>query len=370
MIDRKRISVLGAGNAGLTAAYHFALHGSEVCLYGSPGFDEQLDSIQRAGGIRALHEVDGVAMAFGGFQPVATTRDIEEVVAFSEILVLPVPSFAQEPLFRQLLPHLTSEHLLMLMPGNYGALELNRIKNEAGYRALELTFVDAISIPWATRIMGEAEIAIFGIKEMLPLAALPAHRTQDAITRLQPHFPLPLTPLDNVIVAGLENINFGGHPLMTTLNMGLLENFNGGFNYYKDCCSPAIARVAEDMDQERLRVGESLGLALQTELEAMNALYALNADTVHEINRTSETHGKLNTAPSGPQSRYITEDAAYLLVPCLELARLLDIDTPVIQSILNIAGAYNRTDYLKTGRTLAKMGLSGMDADQILQAVA
>ncbi len=370
MIDNNKVSVLGAGNAGLTAAYHFSLHGSDVCLYGSQGFDEQIDYIQQAGGIRALDEVGGIEMTFGGFQSVTTTKDIQQAVVFSKTLVLPVPSFAQEPLFRQMLPYLTNDHLLLLMPGNYGSLELNRIKDEEGYQELDLTFVDAISIPWATRIMGKAEIAIFGIKEVLPLAALPASRTHRAIEQLQGHFPLPLTPLENVIVAGLENINFGGHPLLTTLNMGLLENFNGDFNYYKDCCSPAVARVAEDMDQERMAVGKSLGVTLKSELEAMNELYSLNAETVYEINRTSETHGKINSAPAGPQTRYITEDAAYLLVPCFELAQMLGIDTPIIRSILNIAGAYNRTDYFKIGRTLKKMGLSQLTADQILTVVA
>nr|WP_298373856.1 NAD/NADP-dependent octopine/nopaline dehydrogenase family protein [uncultured Halomonas sp.] len=370
MTDANNVTVLGAGNAGLTAAYHFALQGSNVCLFGSEGFDEQIDFIHQAGGIHAVEAVNGIEMAFAGFQQVEVTKNIQEAVSFSKILIMPVPSFAQETLFRDMLPHLTDEHLIVLMPGNYGSLVLNRIKNEEGYQNLDITFVDAISIPWATRIAGEAQVGILGIKEMLPLAALPASRTQQAIERLQHHFPIPLTPLENVIAAGLENINFGGHPLLTTLNMGLLENFNGNFNFYKDCCSPAVARVAEDLDRERLAVGQALGLSLKTELQAMNELYGMQAESVYEINRTSETHGKLNSAPDGPQARYIAEDAAYLFAPCHEFAQLAEIKTPIIQAVLTITNAFNRTDYLQTGRTLEKMGLAGKTVEQIRQAVA
>ena len=366
-----RVSIFGSGNAGLTAAYHLTLQGASVCLFGSEGFDGPLDEIAAAGGIRALAEHNGVALTYAGFQPVERlTRRVEEAVDYADILILPVPSFAQEPLFRQMLPHLRDGQLILLMPGNYGSLVLKRIQEEEGYGHLDLTFVDAISIPWATRIVGPAQLAILGMKRFLPLAALPASRTDEAIARLQPVMPLPLTALPNVISAGLENINFGGHPLLTTLNMGLLENFRGDFNYYKDCCSPATARAAAVMEQERLAVGQALGLKLVPELEAMNALYEMECESVYEVNRTSETHGKLNSAPDSSVSRYITEDAAYLLVPCYELGQLTGVTTPLVESCLRIDGAYNDTDYFRAGRTLEKMGLEGMTVNEIMAKVA
>ncbi len=51
------------------------------------------------------------------------------------------------------------------------------------------------------------------------------------------------------------------------------------------------------MEQERQAIGKALGVSLLPELEAMNALYAMDCESVYEVNRTSETHGKLNSAP-------------------------------------------------------------------------
>ncbi len=365
-----KASIIGSGNAGLTAAYHFSLLGVDICLYGARGFDQPLTDIEEKGGIEALAEFNGVSLSFAGFQQIdRVTRNLQEAVDYSDLLILPVPSFAQEPLFTNMLPFLKDGQIIMLMPGNYGSLVLNRIKNEKGYSDLDITFVDAISIPWATRIVGPAQLSILGLKEFLPVAALPASRTEAAIARLQPIFPLPLTALPNVICAGLENINFGGHPLLTTLNMGLLENFAGKFNYYKDCCSVATAKAAMVMEEERQAIGRGLGVKLHSELEMMNALYGIDCKTVYEVNRTSETHGKLNSAPDSSSNRYITEDAAYLLVPCYDFAKLLGIELPMITACLHIDNAYNDTNYFVTGRTLEKMGLAGLSVEQIMAAV-
>lgn len=367
----QKVSVLGAGNAGLTAAFHFTKHGCQVALYGSEGFDEQIHAISERGGITSLAQFYDISLDYSGFEYIdCVTTDIKQAIAYSDILILPVPSFAQVPLFKEMLPHLIDNQTIVLMPGNYGSLELNQVKNALGYQSLKLTFVDAISIPWATRITGNAEIAILGMKSFLPIAALPASKTAEIISLLQPIFPLKLTALSNVIAAGLENINFGGHPLMTTLNIGLLENFPGKFNYYSDCCSPATAKACNEMDKERLAVGQAMGLTLKSELQAMNELYNMDAQTVYELNKTSATHVSVNSAPDSSTSRYITEDAPYLLLPCVEFAKLMKVDTPIATSILHLTSAFNEVDYFSSGRTLEKMGLSNMSLSEITTAIS
>lgn len=366
-----KVSVFGAGNAGLTAAFHFTQHGAKVALFGSKGFDEQIHAIAAEGGIKSLEQFGGVNLDYSGFEHIDfLTTDVQAAVEYADVLVLPVPSFAQEPLFKELLPFLSSGQTIVLMPGNYGSLALTKIKNSLGYANLDITFVDAISIPWATRITGNAEIAIFGMKTVLPVAALPASRTVDCIKKLQAIFPLTLTPLDNVIAAGLENINFGGHPLMTMLNIGLLENFPGKFNYYTDCCSVATANACEILDQERLSVGRALNLNLKSELTAMNELYGMSASSIYEVNKTSTTHSSVNSAPDSSHSRYITEDAPYLLVPCAEFAKLFPVDVPIVNSVLHLTSAMNQDNYFESGRTLEKMGLNDKSPAEIIRFVS
>ncbi|MDQ2743658.1 MAG: NAD/NADP octopine/nopaline dehydrogenase family protein [Chloroflexota bacterium] len=369
MNTKHRVSIIGTGNAALTAAYHLSALDVNVCLFGSPGFAQPLEEIRQAGGIRAQATLDGADLHFPGFQTIHTlTGDIAEAAAFADVLMMPVPSFAQLPLFDALLPHLRDDQIITLLPGNFGSLVLRRRQQERGFTQ-RLVFAEAISSPWACRIIGPAQIAIMGLKTCLPIAALPSTRTNDVIERLTPLMPLPLTALDNVLAAGLENINYGGHPLLTTLSMGLLENFEGKFNYYRDCCSPATARAAAVMEEERQAIGRALGLSLMSELAAMNRLYALHETSVFDLNRNSDAHSKITNAPDSPQHRYISEDVPYLLVPIQALGQLCGVATPMIDACLTIANAYNQTDYARTGRDLGSMGLTGHPLANVLESV-
>lgn len=365
-----KITVIGAGNGGVTAAYHFAKSGNEVCLYDQVGFDTHLKAIGNQGGIQALSELHDVELILPGFERInKTTTSMKEAVEFSDMLVMIVPSFAQEPLFEKMLPYLTNEHVLFSLPGNYGSLVLNHMKQKWGYEDLAMTFVDAMTIPWACRLSEPGSVGIMGIKEFIYAGVFPQCRTTLALEAINRFFPIEVKPLKNVLEAGLENINFGGHPLITTLNMGLLENFKGQFNYYCDCVSPSTDKASEKMEKERLRIGTELGFQLRPELEMMNALYNSHAKSVYEFNKTSVTHGKIHSAPDSSSSRYITEDVPNLLVPCYEFSKLLSIDVPIIESCIRIASAYNDIDYFNAGRTLAKMGLAGMSRDEILDYV-
>ena len=362
-----RVTIIGAGNGGMTAAYHLARLGREVCLYDSPAFDRQIRAVQEKGGIEAMAERNGDSLLFPGFAKIAhATTEIAEAVAFADTMVMVCPSFAQEILFEAMIPHLKAGQILNVMPGNFAGLVLNRMLQESDRKGLPFTFVDTISIPWATRLSGPGQVAIMGIKKFMPASIFPkSHGTAEVKARIEAVLPIPVEYLETPLQAGLENINFGGHPLMTAVNIGLLENFHGEFNYYVDCCSPATARATAKMDRERLSIGAAYGYTLRTELEAMNALYGSHCETVYEFNRSSVTHGKVKNAPASSRERYITEDVPYLLVPIDQLGRLAGICPVIMESVIHLASAYNDEDYLTTGRTLEKMGLAGKSAEEI-----
>ncbi len=366
----KKVSIFGAGNGGVTAAYHFSKIGNKVCLYDQEKFDTQIKAINKNKGIKAVDEIHEIKMILSGFQTIEkATTSIKEAVDFSDILIIIVPSFAQETIFKKMLPYLKDDHTLIFMPGNYASLVMNKVKNDLGYNSLKSTFVDAITIPWACRLFEPGEIGIMGIKEFIYAGVFPKNETEEIIYKLNAVFPIAVKPLNNVIEAGLENINFGGHPLITTINIGLLENFDGHFNYYSDCVSPATDRASAKMEEERIGIGNGLGLELRPELDMMNSLYNTDAKSVYEFNKTSVAHAKIQSAPNSSNSRYITEDVPNILVPCYEFSKLLSIEVPIIESVIRMASVYNDIDYFNDGRTLEKMGLENMSANEIMQHV-
>ena len=57
------------------------------------------------------------------------------------------------------------------------------------------------------------------------------------------------------------------------------------------------------------------------------------------------------------------------MVPIASFGRLVGISTPTIDSIIEIAGAMHDVDYWEKGRTVDKLGLKGLNLDQIHQLV-
>lgn len=90
----KKVSIIGAGNGGLTAAYHLSKIGNSVCIYDSPMFDTQINAINNNGGIEALEELHECKMSFSGFEKITkATTDVKEAVEFSDVPYLLVACY-------------------------------------------------------------------------------------------------------------------------------------------------------------------------------------------------------------------------------------------------------------------------------------
>ena len=80
-------------------------------------------------------------------------------------------------------------------------------------------------------------------------------------------------------------------------------------------------------------------------------------------------HGDIGLTPiQGPNdifSRYLTEDAPCGLVPWSAVGKAVGVDTPVIDSIVNIYSVFHETDWWKEGVSLEDLGLEGMRIEEI-----
>lgn len=365
----KKITVIGAGNGGMAMAYTLGTMGHQVCIYDSPAFPAQVNAVKANGGIRAVAQMNDSPMLNPGFVEIAlATTEIEAAMAFADIFMMVCPSFAQEIMFDAMLPYLRDGMKIFIVPGNYGGLVLNKKLQSSNKSGTDITFLDTISLPWATRLAEPGAVAIMGVKEFMPMSVFPkSKRSPELEALVQEVFPITPEFLANPIVAAFENINFGSHPVLATLSMGLCETFQGDFNFYSDCCSPSVAKVEDALDLERLAVGDSLHMKLRTELEGNNELYAFHEKSMYEFNTKSSIHSKIKNAPANPKARYITEDVPFLFVPFCELAQLCGIDVPIARSIITITSTFNDEDYMKTGRTLAKMGFNHWTKQEILE---
>ena len=222
-----KVTVIGAGNGGLTAAYVLAKNGNEVCIYDSPKFPAQVNAVEEKGGITALSEDNGMKMLFPGVERIAlATTDIEKAMGFSDTFMMVCPSFAQEIMFSAMLPYVKDGMKIFIIPGNYGGLVLNKMLQNSDKRGTDITFIDTISLPWATRAVDAGTISIMGVKEFMPLSIFPkAKQTEDMIKFVREIFPIPVEILENPVVAALENIKFWCTSAFYDFKYGIIGEF-------------------------------------------------------------------------------------------------------------------------------------------------
>ncbi|MDW8270721.1 MAG: NAD(P)-binding domain-containing protein, partial [Anaerolineae bacterium] len=168
-----RYTVIGAGHGGKAMAAHLALMEFPVTLYNRT--PENVAAIKARGGID-LEGPDGGPRGFGRLCRV--TSDPAEAAREADVLMVVVPSSAHAAVARAFAPHLRDGHVVVLHPGRTcGAIEFAKTLRDCACRA-DVTVAEAETFIYASRSEGPAQARIFRIKEAVPLAALPATRTQ------------------------------------------------------------------------------------------------------------------------------------------------------------------------------------------------
>ena len=67
---------------------------------------------------------------------------------------------------------------------------------------MDITFLDTISLPWATRLAHAGAVAIMGVKEFMPMSIFPnSKKTPELMKLVNEVFPIRPEFLSNPIVA-------------------------------------------------------------------------------------------------------------------------------------------------------------------------
>lgn len=363
--ERKPVfCVAGAGNGGLTMAAHLSLMGFEVRLYNRG--EERLEPVRRRGGIELLVR-ENCNLQGGEADIAVTTTRMEEALDGADVLMVVVPANGHRAIAQAAAPCLRSGHIVILHPGRTGgALEFHNVLVQAGLSA-DVIVAEAQTLIYACRVSNLAQVQVFGFKNTVPLAALPAHSTPDVIRAIRPAYR-EFVPGDNVMKTSLDNIGAIFHPAVTVLNCSRIESTRGDFDYYIDGISRSTALVLEAMDAERVAVGAALGFHCLSAREWLYMAYGAAGRTLFDAIRANQGYYGIR-APMQVDHRYIHEDVPMSLVPIASLGEMLGVPCPAIRSIITLAELMHDRDYWAEGRTVESMGVSGKSVREIRQTV-
>lgn len=354
MATKPRFAVIGAGNGGQSLAAHLTLLGFEARLY-----DVDQEKIGLLKGLRII-KVDGALQ--GEAAPACITGDIREAVQGAEVLMVVVPTCFHADVARAVAPHLVEGQVVVLNPGaTGGALEFRQVLRQSGCEA-EVVVAETQTLIYACRSARPGEATIFGIKQHVDVATLPAGEAPRAAALLNSAFP-QYRPAPNVLYTSLNNVNAMCHPAPTLLNAARIEAASP-FEYYFEGITPAVAKVVEQIDAERLAAGAALGVELTSVKDWYAVSYGVEAPTLYEAIQRNQAYAGIK-GPTTLNTRYLFEDVPTGLVPLALLGRALGLPMPATSAVVELVNIVLGRNFWKEGRTLEKLGLAGKAPQQI-----
>jgi opine dehydrogenase len=349
-----RIAVLGGGNGSFAAAGDFALAGHDTRLWRRDV--EAVKAHNAAGGTITVKDFRGRHEA--KLSPV--TNDIAAAVRDAELIVCPAPAHAQHDIARELGPHLRDGQVVYLPPGTFGSYIFAKAMRDAGNKA-DAAFAETGTLPWLTRKHGPFEVAITIRAKRLPTGVLPLRLKDHALKVIGAAWPGVIEDCGDALSGALMNAGPIIHPPLITMNAAPLEHFER-WDIHKEGTQPAVRRVTDALDAERIAVREALGYGAPH-----FPLADHYAKSGNEWMYGRGSHDKLTDSGDWrehivlTQHRYMLEDVRIglsFLVSCGELAA---VPTPLARAFLAIGGAICGEDFSRDGRTLQSLGLGDLD---------
>ena len=132
------------------------------------------------------------------------------------------------------------------------------------------------------------------------------------------------------------------------------------FCFYDQGLTPSVLKVIETLGGERDAISEKLGYTVRSSVGFMKQLS--DKEKFPQFNGFRSLEGPLTM-----QDRYIFEDAQNGATFLSSLADAVGLSAPLARAFVTVASAINGSDYYASGRTLEKLGMSGMNAEQINQ---
>ncbi len=343
-----RVAVLDAASRSLGVAASLAVRGCEVRL-----FDRQasnLAAVAQAGGV---HVEGSLANGFVPFA--AVTDDIAVALDDCQLVVCTATADEQVPLARLISSHLRPGMLLLLTTGSAGTLAVAPILQAASVDIeRDVLLGETSNHPQSARMTGPAAIRTRPPHHSR-LAAFPGKNTPRLAAALDGLLSFRLAP--NVLDTGLNNVNFIIHPGPMLLNYAAVERADGRLSLMNEGMTPAVLRLMDALDQEKMAIVAALGL----QPASLDELYIEFGASPSVYREKGEPFGIKDRI----HQRYITEDTPYGTVMFSSFGRLLGVRTPIADAINHLLSSLEATDFNAHGRTVESLGLAGMTPKEI-----
>jgi opine dehydrogenase len=172
----------------------------------------------------------------------------------------------------------------------------------------------------------------------------------------------------NILYTGFTNANAMLHVANCVANAGRIES-EDSYKFYAEGVTPAVARLYEAINSERVAVAAALGASVPSLADWFDRVYGVHeatlVETCQRLTYNNDGPYQATGTPKSLDHKFITEDVPTGLIPMSALAAAAGVRTPAIDAVIEMVRSMTWKDFAAEGRSLERLGLRGMDAERL-----
>lgn len=327
-----KVAILGTGGIGLGYAAFLHEAGHTPILWSPSG-----------AGVKPFAEgADLIASGaiFARFQPQTATD--AAFVADADAVIVTVPAYGYSRVFDAVAPHIAPGSTVII------SAHLSLAASHLA-RRLEKRGVATPILAWGTtalmgRRTGPSSVEVGGVRKEIDIAAARPTDGEAGLATCVALFGERFRLHGDLMAIQLGNLNPPIHMASALCNLTRIERGEHWGNY--DGITPAVGRLIEALDRERLAVADACGVYVRS----VERHYQLTFDfapgqSVAEM--AAAVHRRRN-GPPGPrnlETRFVTEDVPFGIVPLIRIGRRAGVPTPLHEAGVALFNALYGRDF-------------------------
>lgn len=342
-----KFAVIGGGNTGQAISGYLSLNDNDVKLYTSQ--DERAEIINDQG-----LTVSGV---YSGHANLKAYTNIGHALEGVDVIIVSTTADGHKNVVEKMKDHLQKDQIILFIPGYWGALEARQILG-SDIEEKNLIIAETSAQPFISKADDKGNVTVKKIKNNVMVSTLHTNtedRTKyESLLEKFPH----LHHVDNVLMTSLNNTNVVVHVPIVAFNASRIDAAQA-FEFYPDGVSKLTVDYIESLDKERMEIADLFNIETKDILSLLNEFYGTSHDSLLEALPSLFPEGP---GPKTLEHRYFTEDIPFGLVPIMELAKKLEVDTVYTEKLVHILSLFSGNDYLETG-----VSFNDLPIEEILQ---
>ncbi|HZH51610.1 MAG TPA: NAD/NADP octopine/nopaline dehydrogenase family protein [Microvirga sp.] len=347
-----RVAIAGAGGIAFAAAAFLIDNGHDPILWSPSG--------RRTAELAAGRPLTATGAVSGTFHPKVASSPLE-LVSGADAVLIALPAYGHRTVMDAIARHVTDEQIVIISShASFGALYLSKKLAELGTRAPIVAWGTTVT---TGRQKSGTEVHVSTIRSKVDMATVPLSAGERGLAMCRALFGDRFNEKDDLLAIALSNLNPQNHMGIALCNLTRMERGETWGQHQN--VTMAVGRLFEALDEERLDIARGFGLSVRTVREHYHFSYGVPMGPVGEMAQILVERGGGPMGPATLDTRYVTEDVPFGLLPTVLLGRLTDTPATLHEAGLNLCSALYGRDFGRENDLLPELGLESLSKSDL-----